>query len=378
MKNNYFLDYDRLPDLLNVLQAQGYRCVGPQVRDEAIIYDNLESIKQLPWGIKDEQKPGSYRLIRNETSAAFAWANGPQAIKPLLFKPKELLWKVTRDSEGRLSFQQAPPQAELIALFGVRSCDLAAMAVQDKVFIQDKYVDERYRAQRENLFIIVVNCSYSGGNCFCVSTGDGPEAKKGYDLVMTEIENGFVIASGSEPGEKILVQLALVTAATAQTEHAQQGIERAIKMQSKKMPSVNVRDLLFSNLDHPRWDEVAERCLSCGNCTSVCPTCFCHTETEKPALDGADSEHAREWDSCFTAGHSYVHDTVIRDTTKARYKQWLTHKLGSWWDQFDTSGCIGCGRCVTWCPVGIDLTEEIAAISGKSNQVEPDDAKNKE
>ncbi len=301
----------------------------------------------------------------------------PQAIKPLLFKPKELLWKVGRDSEGRLSFQQAPSQPELIALFGVRSCDLAAMAVQDKVFIQDKYVDERYRAQRENLFIVVVNCSYSGGNCFCVSTGDGPEAKKGFDLVMTEIENGFFLNSGSEAGEKLLMQLKLTSAALPQTEQARQGIDRAINMQTKKMPAVNVRDLLFANLDHPRWDDVAERCLSCGNCTSVCPTCFCHTETEKPALNGCESEHAREWDSCFTAGHSYIHDTVIRDTTKARYKQWLTHKLASWWDQFDTSGCIGCGRCVTWCPVGIDLTEEIAAISGKSNQVDLDDVKSK-
>lgn len=375
MKNSFFLAYRRLPDLLNALQAQGYRCVGPQVRDDAIVYDDLESITQLPWGIKDEQKPGSYRLIRGETTEAFAWANGPQAIKPLLFKPKEMLWKVMRDSTGRLSFQQIQPKAESIALFGVRSCDLAAMAIQDKVFIQDKYVDERYRAQRENLFIIAVNCSYSGGNCFCVSTGDGPEAKKGFDLVMTEIDDGFVIGSGSEAGKKMLAQLVLSTADTVQTEHAQQGLDRAVKMQSKKMPAVNVRDLLFANLDHPRWDDVAQRCLSCGNCTSVCPTCFCHTETEKPALDGADSEHAREWDSCFTAGHSYVHDTVIRDTTKARYKQWLTHKLGSWWDQFDTSGCIGCGRCVTWCPVGIDLTEEIAAISGQSNQVDWDDVK---
>ncbi len=368
-KNGYFLAYEKLADLLNELRTQGYRCVGPQVRDDAIIYDDLESVEQLPWGIKDEQKPGSYRLIQTEKTQAFAWANSAQAIKPLLFKPKELLWKVQKNLEGRLVFQQTPPQPELIALIGVRSCDLAAMAVQDKVFIQDKYVDERYKAQRERLFIIAVNCSYSGGNCFCVSTGDGPEAKQGFDIAMTEIDHGFVITQCTSQAEKIITALKLASSTALQIEQSQQGIARAIQMQTKKMPSVNVRDVLFANLDHPRWDNVAERCLSCGNCTSVCPTCFCHTETEKPTLDGACSEHGREWDSCFTAGQSYIHDTVIRDTTKARYKQWLTHKLASWWDQFDTSGCIGCGRCVTWCPVGIDLTEEIAAISGESNQV---------
>lgn len=374
MKPNYFLAYQQLPNLLGALQAKGYRCVGPQVRDGAIIYDSLESIDQLPWGMKDEQRPGSYRLIRDATTEAFAWANGPQAIKPLLFKPKESLWKVERDDKGKLAFHQVPPQPELIALFGVRSCDLAAMVVQDKVFIQDKYVDQRYRAQRQNLFIIAVNCSYSGGNCFCASTGDGPEAKPSFDIVMTEIEGGFVISSGSAAGKELLTRLTLARASLSQKQSVKQGIERAIQMQRKKMPEGDIRHLLFAHLDHPRWDDVAQRCLSCGNCTSVCPTCFCHTEKENPTLDGTASEHTREWDSCFTAGHSYIHNTVIRDTTKARYKQWLTHKLGSWWDQFNTSGCIGCGRCVTWCPVGIDLTEEVAAISGNSNQVGNNDS----
>ncbi len=374
--DSYFLAYEKLTELLDGLRAHGYRCMGPQVRDEAIVYDDLESIQQLPWGIQDEQKPGSYRLKQIDTTQAFAWANGPQAIKPFLFKPKELLWKVEKNQEGRLIFQQIPPQPQQIALFGVRACDLAAMMVQDKVFIQDKYVDARYKAQRESLFIIAVNCSYSGGNCFCVSTGDGPEVKQGFDIAMTEINHGFVITQSSAKAEKILTALNLMAATPVHREQACQGIARAVQMQTKKMPSVNVRDLLFANLDHPRWEDVAKRCLSCGNCTSVCPTCFCHTETEKPALDGTISEHAREWDSCFTADHSYIHDSVIRDTTKARYKQWLTHKLASWWDQFDTSGCIGCGRCVTWCPVGIDLTEEIAAISGESNQVIPNEGDN--
>ncbi len=187
---------------------------------------------------------------------------------------------------------------------------------------------------------------------------------------MTELDDGFVMQSGSLRGQPVLAELNLSQATPAQCNHAIKAVQHAAEMQTKRIPLDNqreLRDLLFANLNHARWDEVAERCLSCGNCTSVCPTCFCHSETDKPSLDGASSEHTREWDSCFTAGHSIVAGKPLRADTKQRYRQWLTHKVGSWFDQFGTSGCVGCGRCTTWCPVGIDITEELAAISGESN-----------
>ena len=133
-------------------------------------------------------------------------------------------------------------------------------------------------------------------------------------------------------------------------------MQEAAQQQTRSLPSHNLRDALFANLEHPRWEDVAERCLSCGNCTSVCPTCFCHSETDETALDGDHSLHARQWDSCFTQGHSYIHGMTIRADTRTRYRQWLTHKLGSWHDQYGRSGCVGCGRCIAWCPVGIDIT----------------------
>lgn len=367
---NLFLPHEKLQLLINLLIEQGYQCVGPQVRDAAIVYDTLTSMEQLPWGIRDYQTPGEYRLEKIPQHLAFSWANGPQALKPLLFKPYETVWKVTRDKNGKLIFKPEINQEAPLAVIGVRACDIAGMEVQDKTFLEKGHTDIRYQQRRQNLFLIAVNCTYSSQNCFCVSANTGPCAKSSYDIVMTEIEQGFVIHDVSSKGQAIVAQLDLAMASEQQIKSANAGSEQAADSQTKRIPLNNsrgLRDLLFNNLDHPRWDEVASRCLSCGNCTQVCPTCFCHDEKDQPVLDGSHSEHVREWDSCFTAGHSYVSGKTIREDTRKRYRQWLTHKVGSWFDQYDVSGCIGCGRCISWCPVGIDITEELAAISGESN-----------
>lgn len=369
-EKSYFLPHQRLQEFIDALHHAGFICIGPQVRDGAIVYEPLKHAEQLPWGIRDHQSRGQYHLEATDEKKAFSFANGAQAIKPLLFKSKEMVWKVSRNADGKLEFKPHRPKEQPTAIFGARSCDLAAMAIQDKVFLNEKHVDPLYKERRENLFVIAINCSYSSQNCFCVSAGTGPLVKNPFDILMTEIEGGLVVKIGSERGQEIIAGMNLNDSRTNQDKEATDNVEHAATMQTKRIPLDNgygLRDLLFANLDHPRWDEVADRCISCGNCTQVCPTCFCHSETEEPALDGSSSEHHREWDSCFTAGHSNVNGKVIRDDTRKQYRQWLTHKVGSWFDQFDVSGCVGCGRCVSWCPVGIDITEELAAISGESN-----------
>jgi ferredoxin len=130
----------------------------------------------------------------------------------------------------------------------------------------------------------------------------------------------------------------------------------------RHLETAGIRELLLDNLEHPRWQTVAERCLSCANCTMVCPTCFCSSVEEVSDLTGDHVVRERSWASCFTAEHSYMNTGAVRKSTASQYRQWLTHKLATWHDQFETSGCVGCGRCITWCPVGIDLTEEVAAI----------------
>jgi len=363
MAEYQFLARKDLQRLIDVLTQSGFHCIGPQVRDGAIVYDTLDSAERLPRGIRDRQAPGSYRLEQHDDNRVFSWANGPQAIKPLTFAPRESLWYAQRNDDT-LDFSAAPVHDEPLAVIGVRACDLAALRIHDRHFIDGGVNDAFYAARRERLFLVAVNCSHPAATCFCVSTGDGPTADEGYDLRLDELDDGFLLHAASPVGGRILQELFLAAANDEHVAAARKQRAAAAAAQTRRLPSTRLRDALFANLDHPRWQEVAARCLSCGNCTAVCPTCFCHSERDEPSLDGRQSSHYRQWDSCFTEGHSYIHGFVIRADTRLRYRQWMTHKLGSWHEQYGRSGCVGCGRCISWCPAAIDFTEEATAICG--------------
>ena len=361
-----YLERSALQKLIDALQEAGYRCVGPRVADGAIVYDTLDSCAQLPQGISERQSPGQYGLTENGSERYFAWANGPQAVKPYVFAARETLWHSEQDENGQLRFVDMTPQPEALAIIGVRACDLAALYIQDKHFLHGDKKDPYYLARRQQLFLVAVNCTHPAQTCFCASTGDGPRADYGYDIVLSELDDGYLVHGRSDKGLAIIGELPTTAASETKIQVADAEIKRAAEQQTRGLPSDNLRDALFANLEHGRWDEVAKRCMSCGNCTSVCPTCFCHAEDDAPSLDGKSSDYYRQWDSCFTQGHSYIHGITIRAATSQRYRQWLTHKLGSWHDQYGRSGCVGCGRCITWCPVGIDITEEAAAICGET------------
>ncbi len=356
------LQRGHLQDLLDALSARGYRIVGPAVRDGAIIYDEIRAITDLPEGWTDEQGGGSYRLKKRDDAALFGYVVGPHSWKKFLFPPRVRLWQADRQKRG-FEVREEPPDRVRYAFLGVRSCELHAIAVQDKVFMD---TDPDYRERREKAFLIAVNCGQAGGTCFCVSMKTGPRAESGFDLALTEIlEDGrhvFVVEAGSERGGEILRTLPSAAATAEDLGASARASERAARSMGRSMEAGGVRELLARNLEHPRWDEVASRCLSCANCTMACPTCFCSTVEDTSDLSGDHAERWRTWDSCFTADFSYLHGGSVRASAKSRYRQWLTHKLSTWHDQFGTSGCVGCGRCITWCPVGIDLTEEVRAI----------------
>lgn len=356
-----FLPVDRLGSLVSELMARGYRCYGPTIQEGAIQMRELES-PEIRRGLNAIQQPGRYRVANDPEHRYFAWTNGPQAIKPHAFASKETLWRAERDADGRLRFAAVTPEPPPRAFIGVRACDLAALAIHDAHFLREGHSDPQYAARRGNLFLVAVQCSEPAETCFCASTGDGPTPTYGYDIALAELADGFVASAASEAGTAVLAALGLDPASAAQIAAAREQAEASAARQTRRLPSRNLRDALMARLEHPRWDEVATRCLACGNCVSVCPTCFCHAEVDDPALDGQSSEHVRVWDTCFGEAHGYLHGFNVRADIRTRYRQWLTHKLGTWHEQFGRSGCVGCGRCIAWCPVGIDLTEEVAAL----------------
>ena len=357
-------DFDHLPA---ALRAAGYEVIGPRTRSGAIGLGPVETAEDLPIGIGEVQDGGSYRLSDRGDGALFGFSTGPQSWKSYLHPPVLKLWSSHRDDDGGLRFDDEQAPAPARAFLGVRSCDLHAIAALDDALLAIEHPDEDYRRRRESALIIALNCSVAGDTCFCVSTKTGPRAERGYDLALTEIlgdgQHHFLIDAGTAAGARILEQLPTEAAGTADLAAADRVSEATAAAMGRELETDGLAALLARNLEHPRFDEVSERCLSCGNCTSVCPTCFCTEVEDVVDLAGTGAEHRRVWDSCFTLGFSHVHGGSVRSSVGSRYRQWMTHKLSTWTEQFaNSTGCVGCGRCITWCPVAIDITEEAAAI----------------
>ncbi len=358
------LEPEALEALVVALSDLGYRVLGPRLRDGAIVYDDLQSADQLPIGWTDAQAAGSYRVAARADRARFGYAVGPHSWKQFLLPARLRLWRSHRTDDGfevEAETTERPP----LALIGVRGCEIAAIAIQDRVFIGGAYQEADYAARRDGAFIVAVDCFAPADTCFCTSMGGGPGVRDGYDLLLSELLDGehrFLARAGSERGAELLRGLHSRPAATADLDAAAAAVAGAAASMTRTVEAGDLRDLLARNLENPRWDEVAQRCLTCGNCTMVCPTCFCTGVEEVSDLAGSEAERVRVWESCFSVEHSYLHGGAVRSSGRARYRQWLTHKFGTWHDQFDSSGCVGCGRCITWCPVGIDVTEELAAI----------------
>jgi sulfhydrogenase subunit beta (sulfur reductase) len=362
MPHSGFLARENLQQLIDVLQSQGYACVGPTVDNGNISYQTIDSIEQLPKGIEDKQAAGYYQLKQHTHSRYFAWANGSQAIKPLTFAPQEPLWRCKMDSQGNLSFDTQQVQIADMAIIGVRACDLAALQLQKQHFLQQPHIDPWFKQRLESLLIIAVHCSHPSANCFCHSTGDGPLVTHSYDLALHELEHGFVVDAATTKGQRVFNKLVVSNINETHLQEADKQIHHAISIQSRALPENDIKNHLLQQLDHPHWEKIGERCLACGNCTAVCPSCFCHQQSEELSLSDNLSTHYRQWSSCFNHDHGYLAGFNIRPSTTLRYRQWLTHKFANWHDQYGRSGCVGCGRCISWCPAGIDIIDELSVF----------------
>jgi sulfhydrogenase subunit beta (sulfur reductase) len=351
--------------LFAALKSRGFTVVGPTFRHGVIVLDTITGSQDLPAGWGDEQSGGTYRTKQRKDAALFGFNSGAHSWKKYVHPPVLRLLKAKRNGRAFLLDDVAPPPQKL-AFVGVRSCDLHALGILDKVMERPPYPDPGYHARRANTFIVAVNCTEAGGTCFCASVGAGPKADAGFDIALTEVvtknEHYFVAVAGTTRGADVLKEVPHEVAAEPKLAAADKAVAGAAAKMGRSVDTKNIDTILEQNTENSRWSEVARRCLTCTNCTMVCPTCFCTTVEDVTDLAGSSAERWRKWDSCFTLDFSYIHGGSVRTSGMSRYRQWLTHKFSSWTRQFGSLGCVGCGRCITWCPVGIDITEELSAI----------------
>ncbi|MBJ3812651.1 4Fe-4S dicluster domain-containing protein [Streptomyces flavofungini] len=376
------LDRQGLAALVAALVADGRTVVGPTVRDGAVVLAELTSADDLPFGWGVELDAGRYRLTPREDGAAFAHSAGPQSWKSFLHPQREQLWSARRGPDGVPTFTETPPEPHTYAFLGVRPCDLRAIAIQDRVLAggppqaldparagDTPSQDRGYRQRRRGALPIAAECTEPGATCFCVSTGGGPAADDGFDLALTEVVDGdghrFFVRVGSEEGARLLDAVPHRSADLTTESVARGAVDAAREHMGRSLPPLDLRTLMGESLGADRWDDIASRCLTCANCTMVCPTCFCTTTEEVTDLTGDHTERWQRWDSCFDLDFTLLHGGPVRASARSRYRQWLTHKLSTWHDQFGTGGCVGCGRCITWCPTGVDITEEVAALAAE-------------
>ena len=362
MKTAVVIPVEGLDELIGGLRSRGYQVWAPRERDGALSLGPIATAADLPRGRVESAEAGTVRLVDGPRDAVFDHTLPMQSLKSLVYPAQERLYSTGADMVAEDEPVEAPP----VAVIGARPCDLAALDTLTAVFEGGPFVDARYVRRREALLLVAVNCMRPADTCFCASTNTGPRAEGGFDLVLDELieadRHVFLVAAGSARGEEILNDLSGEPAGEADLTAARDGSRACADAQHRRMAE-GVEQLLKRNLEHPHWAVVAERCLSCANCTMVCPTCFCSTVEDRSSLDGAEAERWRRWDSCFTLDFSYLHGGAVRTETASRYRQWITHKLAHWHDQFGMSGCVGCGRCIGWCPVGIDITAEVAALA---------------
>jgi ferredoxin len=347
--------------------AERYRTIGPKTLNGAVVLSET-SFADIPAGFRDRHGPGKYRLKAGDTGEVFSFSVGPDSFKKFLHPSSATVFSFTKGQKA-VAFETPAEEERPMAFVGVRACDLAALDLLDKVFLGGPVRERGYASRRKGIFISVANCLHPGENCFCDSMGTGPEAKDGFDLAMTEVNGSFLIEAGTAKGEEVIKKVPHEEAGESDLREKSAGISRCREAMTKKMKTGDLPAVLYRNSEHPRWAEIAERDLGCGNCTMVCPTCFCNSSFDTvsvQAISGNLREFSgvrkRSWDSCFSKNFARVHGGNFRPSRKARYRHWMTHKLAYWIDQFGRPGCVGCGRCITWCPVGIDITHELEEL----------------
>ncbi|HUI22887.1 MAG TPA: 4Fe-4S dicluster domain-containing protein [Nitrososphaerales archaeon] len=356
---HYTVPKGSITGLFRNLQNLGYTVVGPSLSEGVVRLRELTGPADLAAGVVDVQAPGRYSLGK-EAPLVFSSVNGPDSPKRYLH-PADVELSRLIDGGGCIESVSGFHSNRKYAFFGIRPCDLRAVGVMDRTMLMPGFEDRVYSALRNGAIFIVVNCTRAGENCFCASMGTGPGAESGYDVSITELPE-VLLVDVPKRSASLFQGIELKPATKAELRAGEEMVQRARDQMGRRIAEQDPSKQMYAAMDSPAWGRVAERCLSCGNCTMVCPTCFCNTVIDRNDLRDGSVSRVRVWDSCLSKDFVYSAGGNPRLQRMSRYRQFVMHKFAYWPDEFGTYGCVGCGRCITWCPVGIDIAETVNSV----------------
>lgn len=350
------IEKNQLNEIFEILKRE-YKIVAPVLKDNVIQLSYVENIEELPFGYEEIEEKNFYRVEKSDENYLFTYVRPSIPYKRYLNPPEFTFLKVYKEN-GKLRFEEYK-RIEKLAFFDIRSCDLKGISILDDVFLyKNDFPDSFYKEIRENLFIVAVSCIKPSNVCFCASIGISPKPKENFDILITELEDKLLIETKTEKGKDVVKKLKYKMATEEEIKKAEEIEKICIDKMKRKMDINGFSEILYKNIESSIWEEIGKRCLACTSCTQLCPTCFCFDIIERNDIEKGISERVRIYDSCFNPSFATVHKFNIRESIASRYRQWYMHKFAYWKDQFNQIGCVGCGRCITWCPAYIDVTEE--------------------
>jgi sulfhydrogenase subunit beta (sulfur reductase) len=310
----------------------------------------------------------NFTAVDTGTVPEFDHGNTVRPPKNFVFPQREVLYRYRSEAGKAPEITPTLPAAQPVVVFGVRPCDGRAMVRNDKVFTCG-FVDPYYATRREQVVYVGLACSAPPSpNCFCQAVGGTPHSEDGLDVLMTELDGRYHVKALSAKGKQI------VDGASSLFDKAQAADGKEVEKvhaASRQHPQRSlagmqqVADGLKRNFDSPLWEKLGQACLGCGACTYLCPSCHCFDINDEPTgLSPPAGERVRTWDNCqfpeftmHTSGHN------PRESTGSRLRQRVSHKLLYFVENHNIQQCTGCGRCITHCPVGIDIVRVASEVS---------------
>lgn len=332
-----------------------------------MFFSHLQSLGKVYAPVPVSAKSFSFKQVTSPDEIAF------DALRSILppkkfFYPQEETIMSWRDGE----FKEELPEPEFQVIFGIHPCDLAGLFVMDTIY-QAAPADSHYTRKREASLLVGLSC-LPDKHCFCQSMGNScPDGN--YDLFLTDLGNVFFLEIRSPAGLKFVSSLPeqLPDAGDDEKVRYKEFWSMRSQMFQNSFEPDNLHSLLDMEWNNKIWQDLGERCLSCGNCTPVCPTCYCFDLVDIAQLNGQEGERKRQWDSCQFVGFAKVAGEFnFRPTPVDRLKFWYRHKLHGFDDPYGFRTCVGCGRCTESCPAGIDdLVQVVQVLQGKKAGYQP-------